>query len=162
MTMKILRNKSGFTMIELVITAVVLGIIAAMAVPDFFRAMQKVKLNAATRNVISDLRWARSHSISSRTQVGLNFDFTNKTYCVFLDTDDPGNFQFNAAADSVVKAGSLTDLGSGSSTFASNTVIFKPDGTCNSSGQITCYSTDASHSKTVDILASTGRIKITS
>jgi len=41
-------------------------------------------------------------------------------------------------------------------------VIFKPDGTCNSSGQITCYSTDASHSKTVDILASTGRIKITS
>ena len=160
--MKILRNKSGFTLIEVVITAVVLGIIAAMALPDFFRAMQKVKLNSATRDIISDLRWARSRSIASRTQVGLNFNFSNKTYSVFLDTDNPGNFQFNAAADSVVKSGSLTDLGSGSTTFASNTVIFKPDGTCNSSGQITCYSTDANHSKTVDILASTGRIKITS
>jgi len=160
--MKILRNKSGFTLIEMVITAVVLGIIAAMAVPDFFRAMQKVKLNAATRNIISDLRWARSHSISSRTQVGLNFNFSNKTYCVFLDIDNPGSFQYSATQDSVVKTGSLTDLGSGSSTFTSNTVIFKPDGTCNSSGQITCYSTDSYHSKTVDILASTGRIKVTS
>ena len=160
--MKLLRNKSGFTLIEMVITAVVLGLIAAMAVPDFFRAMQKVKLNAATRDVISDLRWARSHSISSRNQVGLNFDFTNKTYCVFLDTDNPGNFQYSAGQDSVVKSGSLTNLGSGSSTFASNTIIFKPDGTCHASGQVTCYSTDSYHSKTVDILASTGRIKITS
>lgn len=160
--MKMLRNSSGFTLIEMVITAVVLGIIAAMAVPDFFRAMQKVKLTAATRGIISDLRWARSHSISSRTQVGLNFNFNNKTYCVFLDTDNPGNFQYSATKDSVVKSCSIADLGSGSSTFTSNTVIFKPNGTCNASGQITCYSTDASHSKTVDILASTGRIKITS
>ena len=157
-----LRNKSGFTMIELVITAVVLGIIAAMALPDFFRAMQKVKLNAATRDIISDLRWARSRSIASRTQVGLNFNFTSKTYQVFLDTDNPSNFQFSASQDSVVKTCSMADLGSGSSTFTSNTVIFKPDGTCNSSGQITCFSTDSYHSKTVDILASTGRIKVTS
>src|SRR3989337_1392611 len=96
-----LRNKSGFTLIELVITAVVLGIIAAMALPDFFRAMQKVKLNAATRDIISDLRWARSRSISSRTQVGLNFNFTSKTYQVFLDIDNPGNFQYSASQDSV-------------------------------------------------------------
>lgn len=160
--MKLLRNNSGFTMIEMVITAVVLGIIAAMAIPDFFRAMQKVKLNSATRDIVSDLRWARSHSIAARTQVGLNFDFTNKTYSVFLDTDDPGSYQFDAAKDSVVKAGDLSPVGSASCTFANNTVIFNPTGTCNSSGQITCYSTDNNDSKTIDVLASTGRIKITS
>lgn len=160
--MRHLKNKSGFTLMEMMITAVVLGLIAAMAVPGFLAVMQKLKLNATTRDIISDLRWARSKAIASRTQVGLNFDFNNKTYAVFLDTDEPASFQYDAALDSLVKTGDLSTLGSGSSTFASNTCIFKPDGSCNTSGQITCTSTDGANSRVVDVLASTGRIKITS
>ncbi|OGC91110.1 MAG: hypothetical protein A2142_01075 [candidate division Zixibacteria bacterium RBG_16_48_11] len=160
--MKLLRNRAGFTLIEMVITVVVLGLIAAMAVPDFMSAMQKLKLNAATRDIISDLRWARSGAIATRQQIGLNFDFDNKSYAVFFDTDNPGNFEFVADEDSVVKTGDLSSLGIGSSTFADSTVIFKPDGTCHSSGQIICNSSDNAHSRTVDVLASTGRIKITS
>jgi len=160
--MKLLRLKSGFTLIELVITAVVLGIIAAMAVPDFFRAMQKIKLNAATRDITSDLRWARSKAISSRTPVGLFFDFNNKSYCLFFDTDDPANFQYDPAKDSTLQTKNLGDLANASSTFNNDCIVFKPDGTCYASGTITCVSTDSTWSKVVDILASTGRIKITS
>ncbi len=147
---------------EMMVLVIIVGIIASLAVPDFLRTMQKVKLNSATRDIVSDLRWARSHSIATRTQVGLNFDFTKKSYKVFLDIDNPGSYQFDAAKDSVVKAGDLSPVGSANCTFANNTVIFNPNGTCSSSGQITCYSTDNNDSKTIDVLASTGRIKITS
>ena len=79
-----------------------------------------------------------------------------------MDTDDPGSYQYDATNDSTVETNGLNDLANASSTFNNNTVIFKPDGTCYASGTITCVSSDSSHSKVVDILASTGRIKITS
>ena len=160
--MKLVRNKAGFTLIEMVITAVLLGIIAAMAVPDFYRAMQKIKLNSTTRDIISDLRWARSKAIASRTQVGLHFNFDAKTYVVFLDTYNPSGLQYTAGQDSVITTYNLSNIGTASSTFGNNTVIFKPDGTCNTSGQVTCNSTDNNNTHVVDVLSSTGRIKITS
>ena len=155
-------NCKGITLAELVIAVVIMGIASALAVPVFGRVMYKLKLNAATRDITSDLRWARSQSISKRVQYGLNFDFANKTYRVFYDKDNPAGFLYNAAADSVVKVGDLSTIGTSSSTFANNTVIFKPDGSCNTSGTITCYSTNSSNSKTVGVLASTGRIKVNS
>jgi type II secretion system protein H len=162
MTMTRLRRKTGFTLIELVITAVVVGLIAALAVPSFYRSMQKLKLNAATREIVSDLRWARSKAIATRKQVGINLDFANKQYSVFFDTDNPGNFDFDAAKDSTVKTGDLSGLGTGNTTLTDSTVIFMPNGRSNRSGQITCNSRTGSFSHTVDILASTGRVKITS
>jgi type IV fimbrial biogenesis protein FimT len=162
MTMTRLRRKTGFTLIEMVITAVVAGLIAALAVPSFYRSMQKLKLNAATREIVSDLRWARSKAISTRKQVGINLDFANKRYSVFFDINNPGAFQFSSSQDSVVKTGDLTGLGTGNTTLTDSTVIFMPSGSSNRSGQITCNSRTGSFSRTVDILASTGRVKITS
>lgn len=153
-------NSKGFTLIEMVSTVVIIGVLAALAVPLFSKTMEKLKLNAATRDVVSDIRWARSKAIASRTQVGINFNLSSKTYTVFMDTDNPSLFEYSAADDSILKTYNFSGLGTMSTTFADSTVIFKPDGSATTSGQFSCQSYGGTHTRTVDVLASTGRVKV--
>ncbi len=159
--MKKLRENFGFTFMEMMITVVIIGILAAIAIPDFQRIMDRVKLKSQTREVISDIRWVRSKAIATKIQCGVYFDTTANTYTIFLDTDNPPNFDFDANKDSVLQTQTLeTSLDLGTCTFANGCIIFKPDGTANAGGQINCRSTHISDNYNVNVLASTGRVKI--
>ncbi|MCI0530889.1 MAG: GspH/FimT family pseudopilin [candidate division Zixibacteria bacterium] len=156
------HSSSGITLVEITILVVVLGIISAMAVPGFQRVMEKLKLSSAARDIVSDLRWARSEAISSRTQIGVYFNEIAKTYTLFVDINNPAGFTYTPGLDSVVKVSNYSNLGAASSTFTNDTIIFKTDGSSNNSGQFTCATPDSYHSRTVDVLSSTGRIKLIS
>jgi type IV pilus assembly protein PilA len=50
--MKLNRSKKGFTLVEIMIVVVIIGLLAAMAIPAF----QKVRKNAVGKTVLNDAR----------------------------------------------------------------------------------------------------------
>ncbi len=61
------RRLRAFSLVELVITIAVVGILAAIAVPRFARAQDGAALDAAARRVVAELTAIRERAIVSRT-----------------------------------------------------------------------------------------------
>lgn len=159
--MKNIKNEKGFSLMEMVIIAVLIGVLAALAVPSLWRGATKLKVKNQARDIISDLRSARSRAVTEKTQFGVYFDLIQKQYIFFKDTDNPGSFTFSSSNDSVLITESLgAETQFTNCTFNNNVCIFTPSGTCSTSGQIRIRSSDNRHHVDVDVLASTGRIKV--
>ncbi len=59
------RMSPGFSLIEMVITVVVLGLVVAFAVPSFRGISQSQQLHGAAENIAAQLRLAREKALSS-------------------------------------------------------------------------------------------------
>ena len=160
--MKILRTALGLTLIELLITVVIIGVLAGLALPSFLSQTPAKNLKNSTRYQISDLRYTRFLAIAQKKTYGITFDLTNKNYKIFEDKVNLANTTFDVG-DSVVQTVNLeSKVAYGSCTFSNNTIIFKPNGSGSSSGQANLHTFDNSQSFTIDVLGSTGRVKLLS
>ena len=66
-------NKTGFTSIELMIVVAIMGILSAIAVPNFMHYMAERRLNGAARMVMSDLMNARTLAVTLNRNVQVIF-----------------------------------------------------------------------------------------
>ncbi len=92
--MRNIKNISGFSLIELIITIAVLSIVASFAVPSFYGWRSKAKLRSAVSMIRGDLEMARSRAMRENNFVAVLFNTTN--YLVFIDDGagggDPGDY----------------------------------------------------------------------
>lgn len=155
-----MRNGKGFTMIELMIVAVAIGIFSAIAIPRFGKVMTRLKLKTSARDVTSVLRLARSNAVSQKGHFGVHFDVENSQYTLFKDMVNLTSYTYEIG-DSALKAFVLPEnVSFGYASFNNSTVIFFPNGSASSSGMVDLWSYDIYDYLWVDVLASTGRVKL--
>lgn len=72
--------RRGFTLIDLTLTVLILGIVAAAAAPRFSGAMLYYQVDAATRRIEADINYVRSYARFTNQSCSLTFSATAPTY----------------------------------------------------------------------------------
>jgi type IV fimbrial biogenesis protein FimT len=112
------RKQLGFTIIELLITVVVISIVLTVAIPSFQSSIEKNNVTASISEFSASLRLARTEAVK-RGRVVVVCPTNNQATCsgiwangwlVFEDTD--GSSSYSAAADDMIQIHGELDLGS--------------------------------------------------
>ena len=134
-------NKAGFTLIELMIVIAIIGIVSAIAAPNFRTYMAERRLSGAARMVMSDLMAARQKAVTQNVNITVTFT-SNHEYSITNDA---------AVRDIQRDYSDVTFTNSGAA-------VFYPRG--NATGTtVTLTSSKTGKSKKV-VVALTGRVKI--
>ena len=88
----LLRRAAGFSMVELLITLVLLGIATAIAVPSFRGWVDNSNLKAAARTLSSDIAYLREAAMSSGRSHTIAFDIAQNRYTLRWDSNGAGTY----------------------------------------------------------------------
>ncbi|MCC6494332.1 MAG: prepilin-type N-terminal cleavage/methylation domain-containing protein [Pirellulales bacterium] len=66
-------RRSGFTLVELVISVLILGILTSTAAPKFAAALQRFRVTAACRRIKADLALSRQAAMAQSTTQSVQF-----------------------------------------------------------------------------------------
>lgn len=111
-----LKKNAGFTIIELMVTVVILAIIATVAIPGFGNLIGENRLTTGTNLLVSSIRLARAEAIKRGTSVTFSTDGGLASgWCVHEGDDagdcandqirgfeGPGNLTYTATAADLV------------------------------------------------------------
>jgi len=75
-----IRKNSGFSLIELIIVMAIMGIVAAIAAPNFTRYRDNTNLREAARDVMSDIQLYKQRAMAENQNYLITF--TGNTYDV--------------------------------------------------------------------------------
>ncbi len=148
---------------ELMATVVIIGIVAAAAVPRFDEAFERIRFRSANHDMVSSLRLARSAAITDKEQFGVYFDPNTRLVTLFRDIVSPTSFQFNSG-DSVIRVDTLPpEVNFLGTDLSGDVIVFRPNGSAQftGGGNVVLLATTenmvaiSAH----NILASTGRVQ---
>jgi type IV fimbrial biogenesis protein FimT len=91
------QRHKGFTLIELMITIAVLGVLVALALPSFQSILEGRRLVGAADDLYSNIQYARSEALKRNETI--RFQVTTGTnWCFGVDDDDGAICDCNASA----------------------------------------------------------------
>ena len=110
------RGDQGFTMLELLITIVILSILLGLAIPGFSNWVPNYRLRGAVRDIYSNFQYAKMTAVKDRAGCGVLFDRTNNLYRV-VSAGPNRLFESNATTvgndDVLLRTVNFSEYGSG-------------------------------------------------
>jgi len=70
----------GFTLLEMLLVIVVLGIVIALASPNFSKGFARIQLNKTTDDILSSCRWAQAMAMAQQHIYALSFTPDKRSY----------------------------------------------------------------------------------
>jgi prepilin-type N-terminal cleavage/methylation domain-containing protein len=86
------RGERGFSLMELLVVAGIIVVLAAVALPSIGTYVRNYRINGAEREVTSEIAATRSRAISRNTQAGVSFMVVDANSYRFFVEDAPGTF----------------------------------------------------------------------
>ena len=77
---------SGFTLMQLIILTVILGILSVVAVPIITDTLGSTRIHTAAQRIVSDIQEAQSLANASHDSVWVVFDVVNDEYSLYRGT----------------------------------------------------------------------------
>jgi type IV fimbrial biogenesis protein FimT len=118
-------SRKGFTLIELIIALVIIGILVTLSVPTFNSFIQSYRISANSDQLYYYLQYARSEAIKRNANVYVSFN-TGDTWCYGINTgsacDCTTASNCNLGAVSYAAAGQQTLSTSG---MSGNSIYFE-------------------------------------
>lgn len=87
-----ITDNRGFSIAEVIVAIAVFAILAGIAIPQFVGFRPKNRLNGATRQIYSQLMWARSKAVTDNSNYVVTFP-TNQTMLITGATTRTINIQ---------------------------------------------------------------------
>ena len=78
--------ESGFTLVEMMVVLVVLGLLTLMAVPAWGEAVQRRRLAGISAELLTDLQYLRSAAVARNANLRIRFQQTAGGSCYVLHT----------------------------------------------------------------------------
>jgi len=163
-------NSLGFTLVELMITVAIVGIVAALGIPSFQEMLRQNRASSLANELAASLNLARSEAIKQGARVSVcksaNITDASPTcsttanwqngWLIFVDKGTSGSF--DDSSDTRLKVGQPSNSNaviSAGSTFT-NYVSYLPSGSSPSNGTLDICVDDVKRSI---IIITTGRIR---
>jgi type IV fimbrial biogenesis protein FimT len=158
-----MKTLSGFTLVELMVTLAVFGILALAAVPAFNGYVNSNRLISETNTIVGALNFARSEAIKRRANISVCRS-DNGTSCtgtagtwnvgwiVFVNTDNDSPAQVDNLEEVLRVSGGFNDTLQASASLA-NFITYNANGFGNAQGQFVLCDSDAtvSSARTVSV-----------
>lgn len=146
---KKLSSSRGLNLIELMIIAVIVCVIALLSVPSFFAMVQRYRLVSMAQNIYYNLQYARSEALKRGNTVYVSFN-TGSNWCYGINSGSSCNCSTPSSCNlgTYTPPSSLTTLslsGFGTLTFEGTR------GSASAAGTITLTATGGTQSMGVDV-----------
>ena len=74
------KIKNGFTLVELLLVIIIIGILSSISIANFGRTFNVLSTKEQVNKIVTDIQFGRDHAISRENQCWLEIDATDSWY----------------------------------------------------------------------------------